>query len=86
MNVKCNDCHAVGEAKTNSRGQTRCASCYSLNIAPLPAAPEPVGPEAKVPGQIPTGWSSQDAAAETSRVPAETPDEPVKARRKRGAA
>lgn len=67
MNVKCNDCHAVGEAKTNNRGQTRCAYCYSLNVEPLPATPEPIVP----------------AAAD---VPTETADEPVKARRKRGAA
>jgi hypothetical protein len=84
MNVKCNDCHAVGEAKTNSRQQVRCAACYSLNVEPLPAAPEPIVTGAQAPGRIPPGWSSQDAAA-AFPVPAETSNEPAKPRRKRGA-
>jgi hypothetical protein len=71
MNVTCNDCHAVGEAKTNSRNQVRCAACYSLNVEPLPAAPvAPRPPEPDVPAETP-----DEPAAE-----------PAKTRRKRGTA
>ena len=46
MKVKCNECGHEGEAKTNSRGETRCEACYSVNVE---AVAEVVPPVVKTP-------------------------------------
>lgn len=33
--IHCNDCGHNGPPKTNSRHETRCEACYSVNVAPI---------------------------------------------------
>lgn len=49
--VHCSDCNRDGPATINSRNQTRCSFCYSLNVTAVESKPEPapevVKPERK---------------------------------------
>lgn len=42
MVIKCNECGAIGETAIDGRGKRRCASCYSLDVAPVVVPVVPV--------------------------------------------
>ena len=48
MRVSCKACGHEGEAKTNSRHETRCENCYSLDVVPVESSQK-----AEVSSQIP---------------------------------